>query len=206
MGIVRRLLLVVLLAAGSAHARESGAWKRMVAGAEVDWNAGTITAEGGAAADLRMPGPNSARPGAERAARAAAAAKLRAALRELGLDQDAEKGAVEHSTVSCIEYQSNGGAVLWLTAKFSDATVEKAAPRPLRVSTVPFRFSPTIAGGGKSVRAASATYHAAADCPTDAILVKRNDKGHLVLPSAEAGLIDSFAGASVVIYVEKPEP
>jgi hypothetical protein len=206
MGVVRQLLLVVLLAAGSAHARESGAWRRTVAGAEVDWNAGTITAEGGAAADLRMPGPNSARPGAERAARTAAATKLRAALRELGLDQDAEKGAVEHATVSRIEYQSNGGVVLWLAVAFSDLAVGKAAPKPLRASAVPFKLAPTIAAGGRSARAASATYHAAADCPTDAIAVKRNDKGHLVLPSAEAGLIDSFAGAAVVIYVEKPEP
>ena len=48
MGIVHQLLLVVLLAAGSAHARESSTWKRSVAGAEVDWSAGTITAQAGA--------------------------------------------------------------------------------------------------------------------------------------------------------------
>jgi hypothetical protein len=205
MGVVR-LLLVVLLAAGSAPARESSTWKRTVAGAEVDWNAGTITAEGGAAADMRMPGPSSARPGAERAARAAAATKLQAALHELGLDKASEKNAVEHSTVSRTEYQSNGGVILWLAVKFSDVAVGKAAPKSLRVSTVPFKLAPTIAAAGKSVRAVSATYHAAADCPADAIAVKRNDKGHLVLPSSEAGLIDSFASASVVIYVEKPEP
>jgi hypothetical protein len=206
MGIVGQLLLVVLLAASFAQARAPSAWKRMVAGAEVDWSAGTIVAEGGAAADLRMPGPNSARPGAERAARAAAAAKLRSAIRELGLDKDAETSAAEHAAVSRIEYQSNGGVVLWLAVAFSDVAVGKAAPKALRVSTAPFRFAPTLAGAGKFVRASSATYQAAADCPADALAVKRDDKGRLVLPSAETALIDSFAGASVVIYVEKPEP
>ena len=206
MGIVHQLLLVVLLAAGSAHARESSTWKRSVAGAEDDWSAGTLTAEGGAAADIRMPGPNAARPGAERRARAAAVAKLQAALHELGLDKAAEKNAVELAIVSRTEYQSNGGVVLWLALSFADVAPGKAAPRPLRLSMAPFRFAPIIAAGGKSVHPASATYHAAADCPADAIAIKRNDKGHLVLPSSEAGLIDSFAGASVVIYVEKPEP
>jgi hypothetical protein len=205
MGVVR-LLLVVLLAAGSAHAREPSTWKRTVAGAEVDWSAGTITAEGGAAADMHMPGPNAARPGAERRARAAAAARLQAALHELGLDKESEKLVAEHATVSRTEYQSNGGVVLWLAVKFSDVAVGKAAPRPLRVSTAPFKLAPTIVAAEKSVRAANATYHATADCPADAIAVKRNDKGHLVLPPSEAGLIDSFAGASVVVYVEKPEP
>jgi hypothetical protein len=206
MGIVHRLLLVVLLVAGSAHAHASGAWKRVVAGAEVDWSTGTITAESGAAAELRMPGPNAARPGAERRARAAAAAKLQAALHELGFGKEAESGVAEHATVSHIEYQSNGGVVLWLVVKFSDMVGGKAAPKPLRVATAPFQVAPTIAAAGKSVRALSATYQAAADCPADAIAVKRNDKGQLVLPSSEAGLIDSFAGTSVVIYVEKPEP
>jgi hypothetical protein len=206
MGIVHRLLLVVLLAAGSAHAHESGVWKRVVAGAEVDWSTGTVTAESGAAAELRMPGPNAARPGAERRARATAAAKLQAALHELGFDSGAEKGALEHATVSRTEYQSNGGVVLWLVVKFSDVAGGKLAPKPLRVATAPFQVAPTVVAAGKSVRVLSATYQAAADCPADAIAVKRNDKGQLVLPSSEAGLIDSFAGAAVVIYVEKPDP
>jgi hypothetical protein len=205
MGIVR-LLLVVLLAAGSAQAREASNWKRTVAGAEVDWSAGTITAEGGAAADMHMPGPNAARPGAERRARAAAVAKLQAALLELGLDKESEKLVAEHAIVARTEYQSNGGVVSWLAVKFSEVTGGTAAAKPLRVSTAPFRFAPTISAAGKSVRAASATYHSAADCPADAIAVKRNDKGQLVLPSSEAEHIDSFAGAAVVIYVEKPEP
>ena len=205
MGIVR-LLLVVLLAAGSAQARESSNWKRTVAGAEVDWSAGTITAEGGAAADMRMPGANAARPGAERRSRAAAVGKLQAALHELGLDKGSEKLVAERATVARSEYQSNGGVVLWLAVKFSEVTAGTAAAKPLRVSAAPFRFAPAIAAAGKSVRAASATYHPAADCPADAIAVKRNDKGQLILPSSEAERIDSFAGAAVVIYVEKPEP
>src|ERR1700733_4627179 len=49
-------------------------------GVTVDWRAGTLSAAGGAAADLRMPSVDLARPGAERRARAAATAKLRVAL------------------------------------------------------------------------------------------------------------------------------
>src|SRR5580704_8494322 len=54
-------------------------------GVAVDWRAGTLSATGGAAADLRMPSVDLARPGAERRARAAAIGKLRGALAALPL-------------------------------------------------------------------------------------------------------------------------
>src|SRR5262245_33219271 len=80
------LAAAVVLLAGAAHAdRASDALKQTLAGAAVDWEAGTVSATGGAAADLRMPSVDLSRPGAQRRAHAAAVAKLRAALTTLPL-------------------------------------------------------------------------------------------------------------------------
>lgn len=202
------MLLLVLTAL--AQAAEPTAFKRAVAGVEIDWSAGSITAQAGAAADLRMPGPNAARPGAERRARAAAEVKLEAALRELGLERPAkDKTALEHAAVSRIEYQSNGGVVLWLSLRFADLAPAKASPRSLKIASAPFEFAPVLLAGGKEARVASATYLPnipATGCPKDAIPVRRDDKGRLVLPAASANAIDSLAGSAVVIYLEKAKP
>ena len=198
------MLLLVLTAATQAAA-EPVAFKRTVAGTEVDWGAGVITAQAGSAADIRMPGPNAARPGAERRARAAAEAKLQSALHELGLDKLAkDKSATDHAAVSRIEYQSNGGVVLWLSVRFSDLVPAKPAPRALKVATMPFEIAPMLVAGGKEARVASATYRPASTCPGDAIPVRRDDKGRLVLPASET--IDSLAGLAVVIYLEQVHP
>src|SRR5262245_17940136 len=75
-----------LLATLSVHAAgDGGPLKQTLAGAAVDWEAGTVTASAGAAADLRMPSVDLARPGAQRRAHAGAVAKLRAALASLPL-------------------------------------------------------------------------------------------------------------------------
>ena len=66
-----------------------------------------------------------------------------------------------------------------------------------------------LRGFEHEARAASATYLPnlpAAGCPKDALLVRRDDKGRLVLPAASADVIDSFAGSAVVIYLEKAQP
>jgi hypothetical protein len=207
MGIVRHWPWCLVLLAAAAQAKEPAVWRRELAGTEVDWTEGTITAQAGAAADIRMPGPNAARPGAERRARAAAEAKLQAALRELGLGMKAkDKSALNHAAVSRIEYQSNGGVVLWLSLQFSDLVPAKAAPRALKVASMPFEFAPTLVVGGKEVRVAIATYRPASDCPKDAAKVRRDEKGRLVLPAATAEPIDSLAGSAVVIYLEKAQP
>src|SRR5206468_8800946 len=86
-------------------------------GAEIDWGEGTLTAQGGAAADLRMPSAEVARPGSLRRARAAALGKLRAALVELplgggrSLTPDAIDRALGRARTVGVDYQSNGGAV-----------------------------------------------------------------------------------------------
>jgi hypothetical protein len=204
MGVVRLLPLVLLALAAVAQAAELATFKRDVAGAEVDWSEGTITAQAGAAADLRMPGPNTARPGAERRARAAAEKKLHAALRALGLADD--KAALEHATVSRIEYQSNGGVVLWLSVRFSDLVPTRGGPWSFKIATMPFEIAPTVVAEGKEVRVARATYRKAFDCPKDAVPVLRDEKGRLVLPLARKESIDSLAGSAVVIYLEKSQP
>jgi hypothetical protein len=205
MGIARLLPFVLLLSLVPvlAHGKEAAAFKRTVAGAEVDWSAGTITAQAGAAADIRMPGPNTARPGAERRARAAAEEKLGAALAILVRGKTSgEKDVLKRATVSRTEYQSDGGVVLWLTLRFADVAPAKAAPITLKVATTSFEFAPVVIVSDREVPLAFATYRSAADVPRDAIRVERDGKGHLVVPPGAAG-VESLAGASVVIYLEK---
>ena len=127
MGVARLSPLLLLVLSALAQAAAPSAFKRAVAGSEVDWSTGSLTAQAGSAAEMRMPGPNAARPGAERRARAAAEAKLLAALRELGLDKPS-RTALDHAAVSRIEYQSNGGVVLWLSVRFADLVPAKTAP------------------------------------------------------------------------------
>ena len=154
-----------------------------------------------------MPGPNAARPGAERRARAAAEAKLLAALSELGLDRPSkDKTVQEHATISRIEYQSDGGVVLWLSFVFSTWCRPRAAPRALQIASMPFEIAPTLAIEGQDVRVAIATYRPAAECPKDAVQVRRDGKGRLVLPATPRETTDSFAGSAVVIYLEKAQP
>jgi hypothetical protein len=200
----RLLLPVLLLAPTLAHGKEPTAFKRMVAGAEVDWTAGTITARAGSAADIRMPGPNAARPGAERRARASAEEKLRAAARILAEGKSLDE-AIKHATVTRIEYQSDGGVVLWLTLRFFDAVPAKPATVSLKVAAMPFEFSPTIAGSGREARLGFATYRGAADCQKDAVKVQRDARGRLILPAA-AGSVGALAGAAVAICIEKAQP
>jgi hypothetical protein len=202
-GFAKPLLLLCLLA---ISAQDSAAFVRPLGAAEIDWSAGTLTAQGGAAADIRMPNPNAARPGALRRARAAAEAKLRAALREAAGGMQVDDKLLPLARVSRIEYQSNGGVVLWLTLRFADAAPIKPSPISLRVASMPFTLAPLISAGGKTAMLGFATYRPIADCPKDAVTVRRDANGRLVLADQDAKLIDSLAGAAVVIYLEKPQP
>jgi hypothetical protein len=101
----------------------------------IDWRAGSLTALGGAAADLRMPSAASARTRAERAARRAAQARLASLLRELPLGRgrhleaaDVER-ALARARVESVDYASNGGATVRLTSRFGD-WAEAAPPSP----------------------------------------------------------------------------
>jgi hypothetical protein len=200
---------LLLLWFAALPAQDSASFRRPLGGAEIDWSAGTITAMGGAAADLRMPNPSAARPGAERRARAAAEEKLRVALTALAPASVADAKAAAtllRAKVARTEYQSNGGVVLWLALRFSDVAEAKPSPVVLRVVSMPFAFAPVIAAGGKTATLGFATFRPAAECPKDAVAARRDSEGRLGLAGQDAKLIDSLAGAAVVIYLEKSQP
>lgn len=213
MGIARLLPLCLLaLLVQSAEAKEGASLIRTLAEAEVDWQGGILTAQAGAAADIRMPGPSAARPGAERRARAAAQEKLGSALRTLTqakpLEDKLLDAALEHAIVARTEYQSNGGVILWLALRFADVSPARdtvAAPLSLTISSMPLTLAPLITAGGAEVRVAYATYSpkSARSAPAGTIAAKLDAKGRLLLPAAESKRLDSFAGAAVVIYLEK---
>jgi hypothetical protein len=207
MGIARLLPLLVLLVVAAAHAKAELAFKRTVADTEVDWSAGTITAQAGAAADIRMPNPNAARPGAERRARALAEDKLRAAVHVLVPGQKLdEKSLLDKAAVSRIEYQSNGGVVLWLALRFADLVPAKPATMAFKTTSARFEFAPTFTAAGKELQPGYVTYRPASESPKGAITLRRDERGRLALPSADAKLGDSLAGAAVVIYLDKAQP
>ena len=210
-------LVVAMLA--HAHLATAASLVRPLAGAEVDWSAGTVTASAGAAADMRMPSPAAARPGAERRARAAALDKLRAALRALPLRGKQRLGekqveaALGHASTTRIEYQSNGGVVLWVGVRFTDlvasATTTSTSTTTglvaLAVGAMPLELAPLLVAGAKEIVLGHARYHQGPP-PAGAISVRRDDKGRLLLPSGSETTLDQLAGGPVVIYLQKVLP
>lgn len=210
-------LVVAMLA--HAHLATAASLVRPLAGAEVDWSAGTVTASAGAAADMRMPSPAAARPGAERRARAAALDKLRAALRALPLRGKQRLGekqveaALGHASTTRIEYQSNGGVVLWVGVRFTDlvasATTTSTSTTTglvaLAVGAMPLELAPLLVAGAKEIVLGHARYHQGPP-PAGAISVRRDDKGRLLLPSGSETTLDQLAGGPVVIYLQRVLP
>jgi hypothetical protein len=206
MGIARLLPLLLLLAM-AAQAGGEPSFTRTVGDAVVDWSAGTITVQAGAAADIRMPNANAARPGAERRARAAAEDKLTSALRALvGGKVADDKSSLTRAVVSRIEYQSNGGVVLWLTVRFDALVPVKAPALALQVSAAELVFAPVLSVAGREVSVGFATYRPMSECPKEALPTRRDKRGRLSLERSVTAQADSFAGAAVVIYLEKPLP
>jgi hypothetical protein len=213
---------LLLLAAGPAPADEK--LVRPLADAEVDWAAGTITARGGAAADMGLPTAEMARPGAERRARADALAKLRAALAELPvapsvkLHAAAVDAALARAHRDSVDYQSNGGVLLTLGLAFAELRAPKDKPpapdagaeiakekepaHALAVASMPFELAPRIVAGEHEASSAWAVYRQG-PAPSNAIAVRRDKAGRLVLPKGEAKALQKLAGAPVVIYVQK---
>jgi hypothetical protein len=123
------LAAALLLGLGwPGHAEGKNPLVRTVGSAEVDWEAGTVSVRAGAAADLRLPGPEAARPAARRAAEKAGAASLAEALQKVNLRSGRRFTAAEataaaaHAKVTDVEYQSNGGVLLTLEVGFGDLT------------------------------------------------------------------------------------
>jgi hypothetical protein len=179
-------------------------------GVTIDWRAGTLTATGGAAADLRMPSVDLARPGAERRARAAAVGKLRAALAALPagggrkLDPDRIDKALGRARAADVQYQSNGGAVVRLEVGFADWLDDPAAaPTVLSVHETHLAASPRAVVGGQEIALGAATYRTGAP-PADARAhaARADHAGRLVIEGG-ADLSAKLAHGAALIYVQK---
>jgi hypothetical protein len=179
-------------------------------GVTIDWRAGTLTAAGGAAADLRMPSVDLARPGAERRARAAALGKLRAALAALPagggrkLDPERVDRALGRAHATDTQYQSNGGAVVRMEVGFSDWLEEPAQPPTvLSVREAHLGASPRAVIGGQEIALGAATYRTGAP-PADAGAhqARVDHAGRLVIEGG-AELAAKLARGPAMIYVQK---
>ncbi len=181
--------------------------------AQVDWFAGTVRAQAGAAADMRMPSADQARPGAERRARAAAGRKLREALAVLPLgggrflDSKAIDAALEHATTAEVEYQSNGGVVLTLGVSFSDLVPAAGAANDaivLSTDSAVLEVAPALLLGNAEARVGFAvSRQGQPPAKSNATDVRTQKDGRLAV-GKNAGLDKSkVAGAQAVIYVQK---
>jgi hypothetical protein len=206
------LAAAAALQAGVARADRGAALKETRAGADVDWEAGTIAATGGAAADLRMPSVDLSRPGAQRRAQAAAVAKLRAALASLPLGPGKDRltaaeidRAVGRARPVDVQYQSNGGAVVRVEIRFGDWL---EAPNPavaleLAVPSSHLGAAPSARVGKRDVRVGAAVYRVGDAKAAKKAAEARVDKdGRLVL-AGDTELADKLARGLVMIYVGK---
>ena len=202
----------VVLTAGAARAdRASDALKQTLSGAAVDWEAGTVSATGGAAADLRMPSVDLSRPGAQRRAHAAAVAKLRAALATLPLGSGNKltgpeiERALGRARDVDVQYQSNGGAIVRAEVRFGDWLEKPGDPEgyAVAVSAMHLGAAPTARIGKRDVRVGAAVYRVSDGKGVKNVADGKVDKdGRLVL-SGDAQLPDRLARGQVIIYVGK---
>jgi hypothetical protein len=105
-----------------------------------------------------------------------------------------------------IEYQSNGGVVLWLQVRFNELGGAARAPVAfLSVAAMPLELAPLAVVGGKEMVVRQVRYRQG-PAPADAIGVRRDDQGRLVLPKSSEAMLDRLADEPVVIYLEKVLP
>ncbi len=229
---------VLVAAPARARAATPPALEETRGPVSIDWAEGTVTARGGAAADLRMPSADLARPGAERRARAVAAARLKDALAGLplgpgrALSVEAVEQALGHAQVVDVEYQSNGGAVVRLRARFGDWLAAEPPSGPAlsvseaRLAAAPaLRMAPGKSGGRSAGKKGSkegreddddaeivtgaARYRIGAPpAGTRAIAVRIDHEGRWLLhrekgEKVDKDLAEKLAGAAIVIYVQK---
>jgi hypothetical protein len=220
---VRALLVAALLLGLGGRVSADEKLVHTKGAVEIDWAAGTVTARGGSAADIRLPTAEMARPGAERRARAQAQASMRDALDDLPLGGREKLSAADIDTAlaraqpASIDYQSNGGVLLRLGLAFADiapgrergkdkepAPAARTPEQALSVTTMPFELAPRVRAGSDQATVAWAVYRVGSP-PADvrAITVHRDGSGRLVLPKGEAKALRKLAGAPVVIYVQK---
>jgi hypothetical protein len=208
-------LLAAAAAAAPSLAPPSAALVRRVAGAEIDFAAGTITARAGSAADYRLPSVEMARPGAERRARASALAKMKAALTELDLAPGRKLGTAEVDAAlsrvetASVDFQSNGGAVVALTIRFEDLFDGRGTPASspgpsLFVAAAHLVIAPSLVAGKEAVVPRFAQYRLG-DPPkaAKALPAKRDDAGRITVDPAHKRRL---AGAAVTIYLHQVLP
>jgi hypothetical protein len=203
--------VAVVSAAAAARAEHGDALKQTLAGAAVDWEAGTIAVSGGAAADLRMPSVDLSRPGALRRAHAAAVARLRAALGSLPLGSgnkltgpEIERALARARDVD-VQYTSNGGAIVRVEIRFGDWLEKPNAQDGFAVAVPSMHLSaaPTARIGKRDVRVGAAVYRVADGKGVKNVTDGKIDKdGRLVL-AGDAQLPERLAGGQVIIYVGK---
>jgi hypothetical protein len=214
------VLAALALAGGLAAAASPASLTDTRDGVEIDWAVGTLTAPGGSAADLRMPSADVARAGAVRRAEATARTLLGRVLADLPLGggrklTDAQvTRAVGRARASRTEYQSNGGALVWLTARFGDwdDPAPEGAATPAIVLNVPsahLAAAPVVRlGDGKDAQEASpgAAVYRTGEPPRDvaALAAKVDRAGRLVVDKGRgAELARRLARGTAVIYVGK---
>ena len=179
-------------------------------GVTVDWRAGTLSASGGAAADLRMPSGDLARPGAERRARAAATAKLRNALGGLPtggahkLDPDRIDRALNRARTADVQYQSNGGAVVRMEVGFADWLEDPGGPTTaLAVRETHLVATPRAVVGGQEISLGAATYRVGPAPPDAGARAVRVDRSGRLVIDGGADLAAKLAHGAALIYVQK---
>jgi hypothetical protein len=222
------------LAAGARAAGSSGGGavaalvEQRPDGVEIDWRDGTLTARGGAAADLSLPSADLARPGAVRRARAAALARIKEALADLPaggvvdgagakgrhpadaparrLAPDAISRALDRARTLGIDYQSNGGALVRVQVRFTDWLAPEEPPEgpALAVREMRLGAAPLVHVGGREVAVGAARYHLGeAPAGAHAVAAKVDREGRLAIAAGDRALGEKLAGAAIVIYVEK---
>ncbi|HVZ86596.1 MAG TPA: hypothetical protein VHG72_06495 [Polyangia bacterium] len=208
--IVALILASSIVGAPALAETASGDLKEAREGVTIDWRAGTLAASAGAAADLRMPSVDLARPGAERRARAAALAKLRAGLEALpvgdgkSLDRTLIDRALGRARTIDLQYQSNGGAVIRLEVGFADWLEDPGAPTTaLAVHEARLDAAPAATVAGREITLGAAVYRTGKPPAEAAARAARVDHhGRLVIEGG-ADLAAKLAHGVALIYVQK---
>ena len=212
-----RLAVVALLGltAGAALGDDAPSLVERREGVDVDWAAGTLTASGGAAADLRMPSADVARAGSVRRAEAVARERLGRALVELPLGGDrklaaaAAARALARARTTGTDLQSNGGALVRVTVRFGD-WLERPSPDAepvaltLVVAAMHLGASPLTKVGDAERALGAAVYRLGAPpAGARALPAKLDRAGRLVLDAKRAPPADKLAESTALIYVGK---
>jgi hypothetical protein len=185
-------------------------------GVDVDWAAGTVTASGGAAADLHMPSAEVARPGAVRRAESRARERLGRALAELPLGGARKLGAAAvalalgRARTTGTEYQSNGGALVRVTVRFVDWIEPTPAADPptavtLAVPAMRLGARPLAKLGEGECTVGAAVYRLGAPpAGVGAVPARLDHAGRLVIETKPgAPSAQKLAGGAALIYVGK---